>query len=828
MWLLVANGAAEAATSDGNDATENNEGDSAGGDSDADSEITQSQQRSRDTGSNSALFPTYSYLNRQLVINEVSYGTAAVWINQQKLSIDATAVAEMGLKCEARRSVQNKEFCQIAVPFTDDGNKLSVFAGEAAFMPGTLALRQRQAVPLVPEFEPGSLAFFGYDANLYRLSNGAVTLNGSLRPGLRLKENAFDASIFVSQTLQDSNPLGFTGTNQRSYVKVTHFAYRREWFEKRLRLTVGRDQIEPRGLLNLFGNVDGVSLRRFNSDNQGNLITAGARPIDGFAPGPGILQYRVGDKIYGQLPIASGRFEIGRDFISQFPRGGELELVGLDGVARPIDYVENEALTLEIFGKGTYEYDLQLGRTSGYIGHAPLLSANGRYGLSSDVTVGGGIISTDKAGSVGVDISARFPGAWGAIGVAAVVGKKWDGADQRTKASLQAQYFNRFGPVSVDLYHKQQFGGGAESTFLQDVTPSRFRLEQTSRVGLGFKLPGGFSSRFKAERFRYNNISTESRAVSLDIGKNFGKYGSGYLTGRIGKDQSGVVSKSVFLNWTASLGNRHGATISAGVSESGNANSNSNYRLSVFGSSGATTELGQQYDVSIDQDKRIAGNFGAQTPIGDFRLSAVRESGDLWSGSVNARGSVVLAGKDILLGRSIDSTVLVVRSPEIPGAKIFVKGYVDTRTELDGDGSALIPSLQPYRQTSFRADDKKLPLGMTLEKNNISGSVRPYRGYIVDIRARKSDPVRLFPLLPDAALVGGYIMFDDKYAPVEQDGSIYVEDLGAVKNGLLTVLWADGGPGKRCEIDVTSIAAKETGNALVMRDVRNIVCKIKD
>lgn len=353
--------------------------------------------------------------SRAIIVDGVEYGAGTTGIMKDKLYISTNLVAIAGLECGETLQANDASVCAVGVRnFWTEGDRLFVESGQAQ---GATHSGPEPA----PELAPTTLVFLNYDTNFVANPGGQVTLFGSLQPSLRVKENAFD---FQATYFQSLNQAAGATNGSRSQITVNSFAYRREWFEQRLRLLAGRAQSPGRGLMG-GEQFDGLSLQRFNSDDVGSTPTSGPRPITGFAAGPGVVQYRIGEKVYKQIPVREGKFEIGGEFLSEVPRGGRLEFVGLDGVARELSMPTDVAAQYAFYRHGDYSFDVQLGRLRGLDGDRPFASAGGRYGLSREMTVDLGISATNHAFALGGTASMRLPWVLGSLSLAGATSRSW-------------------------------------------------------------------------------------------------------------------------------------------------------------------------------------------------------------------------------------------------------------------------------------------------------------------------------------------------------------------------------------------------------------------
>lgn len=752
-------------------------------------------------------------MQRSLVIDGVDYGLGDTGIADNKLFVASNLAAIAGLECGEIRMAGDVSLCAVGTrKFWTEGDRLFVKLGASE-------ATDRGGPKPAPELAPANLAFLNYDMSFVSGPGGSNSIFGSFHPALRLKENAFDFEATLFQRVSSSSGLAASDTK----VSLSSFAYRREWFERRMRLTAGRTQSSGSGLAG-GERFDGISLERFNSDEVGSVPAAGGRPISGYAQGPGVLQYRVGDKVYKQLPVREGKFEVGSEFLADVPRGGRLEYVGVDGLPREISIPSNLSVQYAFYRPGDYSWKLDLGRLNAVGGGRPFASFSARYGLIRDLTAELAIGSSGDAVSFAGAVNWRMPGALGVLNLSGALLSKWNA----TASSIEANYYNRFGGLSFDLMHRMNFNGGYRGLALASATFRPSDLSQTSRASLGFNLPfpgSDLSVRVVGERSLYAESSAESRLIQFDIGRSFGRLGSGLLMGRFGRDQYGQNYSSVMANWTVPLGRRIGATFNYTTSQTGAQAGENRYSATLWGSSSGAYGLGSNYQISIDQDQRIAADGNLRSRLGALSASLTRNPGERPYGSIGMRGGLVLAGGEITATRQIADSLLVVRSKELGGSNIYVPPDQEGRTRFDGAGLGVITDLPPYREFNLAFDESGLPLGMEISRTNLNGSVRPYRGYLVDIPVTQLRPVRAFPEIPSEARGQGNAFAGDSFAPIELDGSIYFNAWPAAGKPVVLTWQTPDGP-RRCAIEFPAAPAQEAGAAAFdIVELRGLACR---
>jgi hypothetical protein len=746
-------------------------------------------------------------------VGGVDYGTGETGIVDDRLYVASNLATIAGLSCGEVRQAGDVSLCAVgARKFWTEGDRLFV---EPVIVPGSDDTGPRPA----PELTPAKLAFLNYDLSLVSNPDGSTAMFGSLHPAIRLKENAFDIDATLYQRLAGTSRQAQPGTK----IALGAFAYRREWFEKRLRLLAGRAQSPTHGIGG--GEAfDGISLERFNADGVGSTRTAGVRPITGFAVGAGVLQYRVGDKVYKQIPVREGKYAIDSEFLNEVPRGGRLEFVGLDGLPHEVAMPSTLSTAFAFYRPGDYSFDVQLGRLNTTGGGRPYASFGGNYGLARDIALELGIGTTDRAVSLTGTVNWRMPGPLGVLRAAGATARNWNGTGAQG-ASLEANYSNHFGRFSVDLSHRRNFSGGYSGLSQMQARLPTSDLIDSSRAAVSFSIPipgDDISVRMLAERSRSASANQDSQAVQLDLGRSFGRLGSAYLLGRMGRDQSGKAYTSIMANWTVPLGRRNGATLNYAANKSEGQATDNRYSGTFWGSSSGAYGLGGDYQLSVDQDLRIAADGNFRSGVGTFSGSLSRQRGERPFGSVAMRGALVFAQGDLAATRTIANSLLVLRAKELRGSNIFVPPDLEGRSRFDGSGTGVLTDLAAYREFNLSFDQSGLPLGAEITKTGLSGSVRPYRGYVVNIPVRQLRPVRVYPAIPQDAYARGNAFAGDSFAPIEVDGSVYFNSWP--ERGVPVVLnWLNETGAHRCAIDFPAAPERPSGGGgfeiTVLRDL---------
>lgn len=331
--------------------------------------------------------------------------------------------------------------------------------------------------------------------------------------------------------------------------------------------------------------------------------------------------------------------------------------------------------------------------------------------------------------------------------------------------------------------------------------------------------------RIQGEQSVYRDAASDSRSIQVDLSRSFGKLGSGAVVGRFGRDQFGQSYSSLMLNWVIPLGGRYGLSINGNSTAAGGAGRDTRYSATLWGSSGGSYGSGSNYQVAIDQNGRITADANTRGRLGTLSGSLSRNPGENLFGSVGMRGGLVWAGGGLIATRSVSDSLLVVRAKELAGSELFVAPEMEGRTRFNGQGFAVISDLPTYRRVNFSFDQSKLPLGMEISQDQLSGSLRPYRGYVVNVPVKRLQPLRLFPKIPKEAFGRGNALSGNSFAPIELDGSLYFNSWPEPGQPLELTWQSESGPSS-CVIELpVQPEAKADGSVFDLVELRDVECK---
>lgn len=654
--------------------------------------------------------------------------------------------------------------------------------------------RPRPPADRQPFLAPDTLAFLQYNVATSARS-GDFSSFTSLGAGLRAGPHAFDIGSNLA-----------LGSSHNASARLTSLTYRRDWFDRRLFLTVGRTQTAGRGDVPP-ARIDGVRLSRQNIDEDGFTVLADRPLFETQALRPGVMSYRIGDKVYRQTPIGPGQPSVDPNFLAGLPSGGVIDLTFEDGSTVSTEPRTEITTGLTLFAPGTYAYDLAIGRVRRFDGRDGIAaSASGRYGINYDATVGAATLVSSDSATVGVDLTARLPRRLGTfIGNIAAQQPFVSQApfnDSGLRLALRGNYVwsSRFAslqlsglinhnggilaPVSLDL-------NGAGSVDLKVLSISK---RATARINGRF--PG--SSIYFGADAEYSRLSDASRTVTLS-----GRVG-GALPYSIGWNAyvQTIDSTRQPRSWSFGIGiNKAFGSSSASLSYQ-QADGQRRITANAAGNLSDRFDRDTRYDVRVD-DSGAIGLALARDFVGtaiDVRGSR-SQSGQI-AGFVTARGSIVAGGGHVTTSRDIGDTYVMLVAPPLEHAPVFRTAAEKPYTALDGNGVAALSNFQPYRSSQLRISTENANLGIEVPQNVLNERLQPHSGYIVNVAVKASKPLRLVAKYPAASRASTlFALIGPVNVPVEGDGSFYVESRELIDDAV-TVIWNDGTETRRCSIDM--------------------------
>lgn len=787
-------------------------------------------------------------LARDVLINGTSQGPAWYSAASQYMMLETAVAENANLKCEREVMRSNRRFCLLLTrSIRNVGDTLELELDASSFK--STILENTPTVPVVPELRPGNLGFLNYNLGGFRV-NGNTNFSGGLAGGLRLGSNAFDVGGVVTRSATLTSNTTSNGADLLSLQDgkmsaiLTDAAYRRSWFDRRLSLVVGRASLPEHGLI-ASNTFDGLGISKANVDNQGFIQASRPRGLSGYLSVPGVMTYRVGSAVLRQIPLPAGPYSIDPSVLDGLPPGGTIEIIGVDGKATSLDLPFLTFRQLPLFKEGGLEWNANAGRIRTRSGSfVPAVTGGLRYGMTNDVT---GELATllDRGGqtfNLGVD--ARLPFGIGLAGlnwatqrrqipvetpVAGLTDRGWAvrGYYDKTisqRISVGADFSrNANGGVFAGGYDQTGNANAvAQSAYLGSFVQRDLRMY----VRTPLFIPGiSGSLRFTATD--YVNQPRRSNYVDIQVSGSLGSYGSWGVFARTGTSGYGSKERSINVYWSLPLDGSLQATLSHQSSRLDGRRAGRDRTVATL--SGARENRWNQsdsYNTSFATGGDAQGNYQYESDRLSVTASGYRVGSGGVAGSASMRGAVILTGDEVVTGRSIGNSVVVVRAPDLPNEGVFQELNLKPTTMTDRSGNAVIPFSRPYQFLKAHVDSQNGPMGLEVPDNILNGAVHPYRGYVVDVSTHLATPVRIFVRFPPG--LKGVAMNADVMGlatPVEDDGSIYIEDIGRLEKEV-KVFWKIGEQEKNCTIGIEDIRSRLSGRNQFngISQIQNLAC----
>lgn len=419
------------------------------------------------------------------------------------------------------------------------------------------------------------------------------------------------------------------------------------------------------------------------------------------------------------LSLAAGRHDV-RD-LPLGPGVSDVELLIEDraGVQRRISFAS--ASTAELLAPGVSQFALDLGApliddvgARRYALTEPILSARGRWGLSSSLTLGGsfdGSLEQQRAGSeltlataVGT-LTLDVAGSLAAVsGLGHAEGVRYDYA--RTGKGAQLTSFTAVGHHYSSGY--VSLGPLTPPTLYgDDLTLSASRL-------LPATVLAAVSARYQVGRQR-----PDAQEASLRLSRSFGPVGvEGALTGR--HDGVAPDEARVLLSVRIQLPEGRGVVLAAARTSNVNGTSSEATYASMAGPppGGVTTTVGvQETPDQVGANGTVTYTGGRLTASVSTATTLDRSHG--WAtqtSSLELGTGLVFADGVVAWTRPVTGSFVVVdKNPSISEQDVEVnpalEGYA---ARADAFGPAVLPNLEPYRVATLTVAAPDLPMGYSL------------------------------------------------------------------------------------------------------------------
>lgn len=453
--------------------------------------------------------------------------------------------------------------------------------------------------------------------------------------------------------------------------------------------------------------MGGVQLRR-NFGVRPDLVTMPMPSVSGSAAVPSTVDVFVNNIRTFSQEVGSGPF-----FISNIPvvsGSGEARVVVRDPSGRQTETLLPFNATDDLLKPGLLDYSLDAGFARRSFGEEsfdydsnPVAMGTLRYGLSDSIT--GELHAEGGAGLVNGGAGAVM--ALGQIGIleAAAAASLYEGD---AGVQLAAMLETDLAGIDVTLATRRSFGAYRDVAYAASL--ERGLSEEDRRglkpdrafdqLGAGFSLPDGLGSLGLGLLHIEGGSGDHSFYLSSSYSKTLRNATSVSLTGYLAIEEDGGAGLS--LDVAAPLGMFGFGSITATQSDAGTSGA-----FSLAKAAGNTAgSIGWRAQGQVGDDAAGQGQISYRGKYADAEVYASLGSGDA-NVSAHADGSVVLAGGEVFLARSLSGPFAVV---DAGAANVLVELENNAVGRTGRSGKLLVPGLRPYEANTIAIDVTDLPL----------------------------------------------------------------------------------------------------------------------
>jgi outer membrane usher protein len=316
-----------------------------------------------------------------------------------------------------------------------------------------------------------------------------------------------------------------------------------------------------------------------------------------------------------------------------------------------------------------------------------------------------------------------------------------DAATERDYAQRKAVLFTTAVPYSplinglplVSGVTPPQQGGGGQPTApaVEQFLSQRRRNQFSFSVSQALAEPWGSVYLSVSSTAYWDQSSNANTNYQAGYSNSWKSLNYGVSANRV-RLSNGKYQTQYLLNLTIPLGReRHSPRVSANVTEQ--SGSGMQQQINVNGTSGESDQVSYGV-VGTRQASGDSPTITSTSVNAGYRAPFASVNGSYGEGygysqtSVSVSGGVVVVGGGVVFGQTLGETIGVIHAPGAKGAGLTSSAG----TQLDADGFALVPHLQPYVMNRVQIDPKHASLDVELEGTSVS--VAPYPGAVVMLK----------------------------------------------------------------------------------------------
>ncbi|MFQ1999347.1 fimbria/pilus outer membrane usher protein [Aeromonas veronii] len=460
--------------------------------------------------------------------------------------------------------------------------------------------------------------------------------------------------------------------------------------------------------------------------------------VTGIAETNATVEVRQGGIMVYSTTVAPGPFEL--HDIPTYGSNGDLEITVIESDGRRKVHTQGFGMlpVMVRAGIGRYQYSFgQLDHESLTPSERWYFSADGAYGLLSDLTIFGGLQGMKSYGAIngGIGFGTRF-------GSLSIDVTHSDSNSMEGHHSGESYRF-RFGRVFHDTGTTLALAGYRYATenyrsLNEHITSSSQNITTVHRHSVRSDLSANVTQRLPSEWGSLNlsvseqdywDNSQKSRTLSGGYGNYLGKLSYQVSVQHSYNQASDNTQFMLYASYPLSFG---GGSHSISFSSSHNQSENNRAQRSSLGLSGGWDDY--SYSINASNDRHGNSSLSASSYIN----TAFGNGGGGYShghgySSLNANwnGSIVAHSGGLNLGPVVQDGFILAEVRDVEGV-----GFRNSKATTGRNGFAIIDQATPYRRNEITIDTQTLPAGVETSTGN--AYVVPRRGAIskVSIQAR--------------------------------------------------------------------------------------------
>ena len=512
-----------------------------------------------------------------------------------------------------------------------------------------------------------------------------------------------------------------------------------------------------------------------------------------------------GQEIY-QTTVPPGNFEINDLYPTSYSGDLQVQVTEADGTVKT--FIVPFSAVPESMRPGASRYNLALGRTRNTQKESAFGDLTFQRGLTNAITANSGLrfarkyialvaggVHTSFLGAFGLDMTfsrAKLNGNSATEGW--MTHAAWSKTFQPTGTTVSLAGYR----YSTSGYRELSEVLGAQEYYSDGINQPNYTSAQRSRFDITLSQSLGEYGNAYISGATYNYRNGRSRDTQLQLGysqtfRHNINMNISVARQRVGNEENtGSIETATAISFSIPLFAEKSRGVNLSTTYNHSNSGGDQYQTSASGM--LDDEQSTSYSVNVMRDQEFkqttfGGSLQKQLSKANLGFNASTGKG-YWQASGNAQGALAVHSGGVTFGPYLGDTFALVEAKGAEGAKLFNS----SKTKIDDNGYALVPSVTPYRYNNISID----PQGMEGNAEVLDSQQRivPVAGSSVKVKFRtRLGTALLIKAIPDngVTIPMGAEVFDEQNKSIGlagQGGQIYVRV--EQPQGNLTVRWGEG------------------------------------